>query len=107
MSVFIPLRIGKQPSRALARRRARGFRLAVELLEDRLAPSVTVNVNATSNVRAIDPNIYGTAWADTASLKDLNFTLNREGGNTASTYNWQQNAGNHGQDWFYESISEN
>ena len=51
----------------------------------------TVSIDANANKRPIDPRIYGVAFADTASLTDLNAPLNRSGGNTTTRYNWQQN----------------
>jgi hypothetical protein len=79
-------------------------RLRVEPLECRIVPA-TVAVNATSNVHAIDPNIYGTAFATTAQLSDLNIPINRNGGNASDTYSYQQDATNHGSDWYFESIA--
>jgi Glycoside hydrolase family 44/PA14 domain/Fibronectin type III domain len=76
------------------------FRLVI--LEDRLAPAV-VAVDATANVHPIDPNIYGSAFASTAQLADLNVMVNRDGGNAADTYSFVQDATNHGSDWYYES----
>ena len=67
-------------------------------------PSTTISIDASSNKHAIDPHIYGLAYADSTVLKDLNFTLNRRGGNNTSRYNWQQNVENKGSDYFYESI---
>jgi hypothetical protein len=94
--------------RALARRpcayRARR-RLLLETLEDRCLPSALVSVDAAANVHAIDPNIYGTAFASTAQLADLNVPLNRDGGNASDTYSYQQDATNHGSDWYFESIA--
>ena len=66
--------------------------------------AVTVAIDANANRHAIDPAIYGVAYADAASLADLNAPLNRRGGNNASRYNWQQNADNRGSDWFFESL---
>jgi hypothetical protein len=80
-------------------------RLDLETLESRLAPSAVVNVNAAANVHAINPDIYGTAFATTAQLADLNSTVNRDGGNSSDTYNWQADATNHASDWYYESIA--
>ena len=40
--------------------------------------------------------IYGTAFASSNQLADLNFTMNRSGGNAETRYNWQLNAHNHG-----------
>jgi len=48
--------------------------------------------DASANRRAINPNVYGTAHADTATLTDLNIFLNRNGGNNTSRYNWNVNA---------------
>src|SRR5215471_9390692 len=68
--------------------------------------AVTVSVNVTANRRAISPSIYGVAYATTAQLQELNAPLHRYGGNNTSRYNWQQNADNRGQDWYFESIAE-
>ena len=67
---------------------------------------VTVVVDVAASRRAIDPNIYGVAYATTAQLTDLNVPLNRLGGNNTSRYNWQINADNRGQDWYFESIGD-
>src|SRR5947208_1127317 len=68
--------------------------------------AVTINVDAAANKHAISPLIYGVAHAGTAALSDLNAPLNRNGGNNTSRYNWQQNADNRGNDWYYESIAD-
>lgn len=88
------------------RKRPSACRLTLEELERRLIPAVTIAVNATANVHPIDPNIYGSSYATTAQLADLNLTLNRAGGNTTSTYNWQQDASNHANDYYFESIAD-
>ena len=69
-------------------------------------PPVTISVDANVNRRPIDPNIYGVAHASTAELNDLNSPLNRNGGNNTTRYNWQLNADNRGNDWYYQSIPE-
>src|SRR5262249_32247199 len=79
-------------------------RLALEALEERTLLSVTIGVDAAANVHAISPLIYGAAFASTAQLSDLNLTISRNGGNASDTYNFQQDATNHGSDWFFESI---
>ena len=48
--------------------------------------------------------MYGVAHASGTALADLNVPLNRSGGNNTSRYNWQQNADNRGQDWYFESV---
>jgi hypothetical protein len=88
-----------------ARRRSRSSLIGTELLECRKLLTAVVNVNTTASVHTINPNIYGAAFATTAQLSDLNLSVNREGGNTASTYNWQANAANRANDWYFESIA--
>ena len=46
------------------------------------------------------------AHATTAQLNDLNGPLNRNGGNNTTRYNWQLNADNRANDWYFESIAE-
>lgn len=69
--------------------------------------AVSVSVDATAQVHPISPLIYGVAaTTDTAQvMKALNSPINRWGGNASSSYNWQLDATNHAQDWFYESIA--
>jgi hypothetical protein len=69
-------------------------------------PTVTITVDPTASRHPIDPNIYGVAHATTAQLGDLNTPLNRNGGNNTTRYNWQLNADNRGNDWYYESIAD-
>jgi hypothetical protein len=80
-------------------------RLYVVRLEDRSLPAVSIAVDASLDRHAISPMIYGTAFATTAQLADLNFTYNRSGGNAETRYNWQVNATNHASDWYFESIA--
>lgn len=67
--------------------------------------AVVITVDASANMRRIDPRIYGVAYASAAQLADLNVPLNRMGGNNTSRYNWMQNADNRGSDWYFESIA--
>ncbi len=67
---------------------------------------VTITVNAQLNRHPISPQIYGTAFATSNQLQDLNFTMNRSGGNAETSYNWQLNAHNHAADWYFESIDD-
>lgn len=68
--------------------------------------AVTITVDVAANRHAINPAIYGVAYATTAQLQDLNAPLHRYGGNNTSRYNWQLNADNRGADWYFESIAE-
>ncbi len=46
------------------------------------------------------------AFASSNELTDLNFALNRSGGNAETRYNWLVNAHNHAADWFFESLAD-
>jgi hypothetical protein len=69
-------------------------------------PPVTIAVDAAAGKHAINPNIYGVAFATPADLAALNAPLNRMGGNATSGYNWKQNATNLGNDWYFESYPQ-
>ena len=68
--------------------------------------AVTVAIDVAQSRRAINPNVYGVAYATPTQLADLNAPLNRYGGNNTTRYNWQINADNRGQDWYFQSIPE-
>ena len=67
---------------------------------------VVITVDAGLNRHPISPLIYGVAFANSNQLSDLNFTLNRSGGNAETRYNWQINAHNRGGDWYFESLAD-
>ena len=46
-------------------------------------------------------------WGCRGSLSTPGAATVRYGGNTSSSYNWQLNASNHANDWYFESIAEN
>ena len=67
---------------------------------------VLITVNAQANRNPISPLIYGVAFATSNQLADLNFTLNRSGGNNETCYNWQINAHNLDADYYFESYPD-
>jgi len=67
---------------------------------------LTITVNAQLNRHPINPQIYGVAFASSTQLQDLNSPLNRSGGNSETSYNWQINAHNHAADWYFESLPD-
>jgi PKD repeat protein len=69
-------------------------------------PTAAITVDVSGGRHAIDPRIYGIAYGTTTQLLDLNVPLNRYGGNNSSRYNWQLNADNRAQDWYFESIGD-
>ena len=83
----------------------------VTLVAGASAPPVTntlvaIVVDAQLNRHPISPLIYGVAFATSNQLSDLNFTLNRSGGNAETRYNWMINAHNHAADWYFESLPD-
>jgi hypothetical protein len=70
------------------------------------ADTATLTIDVTKNRHRISPEIYGLAFATAAQLRELNVPLNRWGGNSTTRYNWQLNASNHANDYFFESIAD-
>jgi hypothetical protein len=68
--------------------------------------NVTMQIDALANRHAISPLIYGVAFASSNQVADLNFTLNRSGGNNETRYNWLINAHNLDFDWYFESYPD-
>lgn len=67
---------------------------------------VNIQVDAAADRKAISPYIYGLAFTSTSVLLDLNYPLQRWGGNYTSRYNWQQDADNRAADWYFQSVPE-
>src|ERR1035437_7415927 len=78
------------------------FVCGAQVLAQNAPASVSVDANAGRH--PINPNIYGFAFGSKSDLAATNFAINRSGGNGTSTYNWQINAANHANDWYFESI---
>ena len=68
------------------------------------AKSVEIIVDASKARHTISPLIYGVCFGSTDQLRDLNATINRQGGNNFTRYNWHANTLNIDNDWYYESI---
>src|SRR3954462_14191437 len=92
--------------RSISVNRTRRTILRVEMLENRAVPAVAVTIDAAAARHAINPLVYGLAFADTAALNDLNAPYNRSGGNAETRYNWQLNASNRASDWYFESLPD-
>ena len=78
--------------------------VATTLLQGQSA--IDVQVNAALGRQAIDPRIYGSAYAEAAALSDLRIPVNRAGGNASTRYNWEVNASNRSADWYFESLPD-
>ena len=68
--------------------------------------ATTVNVDANASRHPISSQIYGLCFGATSDLSTLNFTMNRYGGDSSTRYNWEQNADNRGNDWYFESFAD-
>jgi len=64
-------------------------------------------VDVSSAPHPIHPEIYGLAFADAATMRELGTTVNRWGGNGVTLYNWELDTGNTASDWYYENIANN
>jgi fibronectin type 3 domain-containing protein len=63
---------------------------------------VTVTINP-ANTHAISPYIYGSNFYFGNTDPPPHLTLDRDGGNRWTAYNWENNASNAGSDFLYES----
>ena len=66
------------------------------------APTVTISIDP-AQAKAISPWIYGVNFYNQISGAPGNLTLDRTGGNRWTAYNWENNASNAGNDWYYSS----
>jgi hypothetical protein len=84
----------------------------IEFFKDSTPPptpvmsEVAITVDLGASRKPISPLIYGMSQAPDDVIKDGNITLNRQGGNAMSTYNWTLgNARNAGSDWEFRNYS--
>src|SRR5713226_3385140 len=63
---------------------------------------VTITVDPTKT-KPISPYIYGTNFYSGNTSPQPNFTLDRDGGNRWTAYNWETNASNAGSDFNYQN----
>ncbi len=66
--------------------------------------AVTVQVDASADVRPFSALIFGINHGDGARNAQIGYPLRRWGGNTATRYNWQVDVHNSASDWYYENI---
>ncbi len=62
-----------------------------------------IQVDATAGRHAISQLIYGVSYGTAKQLKALRSPVNRSGGDSASTFNYESNARSSGRDFFFES----
>jgi hypothetical protein len=73
-------------------------------LAEASGPALSVDVS--SGRHAISEDIYGMNYADEGLAADVRLPVRRFGGNAATRYNWQNDTGNRGSDWYFENVPE-
>ncbi len=68
------------------------------------APRLTVDVK--KGKHRISPLIYGINFADQKFARRVHLPVDRWGGNSTDTYNWQVRGSNHGQDWYFTNFAD-
>ncbi|MBI4317739.1 MAG: hypothetical protein HY675_04555, partial [Chloroflexi bacterium] len=70
--------------------------------------SLVVSVDASADVHAISPLIYGVSDSSGAQTwyKDMGASFVRWGGNARTRHNWEINASNAGSDWEFRNVSQ-
>ncbi len=68
-------------------------------------PALAVN-GSSADQHAISPDIYGLNFADPKLGREIGLSVDRWGGNTTDTYNWQLGSSNLGADWYFENVAD-
>ena len=66
--------------------------------------TIAVTVDATANVRPLNPLIFGAAFGDAARNAQVGYPLLRWGGNSVTRYNWQVDVNSTAFDYYFENI---
>jgi hypothetical protein len=81
--------------------------IAIGLPDIRSAePGPDLSVDVGADRHPISPAIYGTAYPDPAFAREIRCPMQRWGGDATTRYNWQADASNCGDDWFFMSGSD-
>jgi hypothetical protein len=68
------------------------------------ADTVQIQIDAGADPTPIFPAIYGANdWQRNSTSHSTGYTLQRLGGNRLTSYNWENNASNAGNDWYHSS----
>lgn len=68
------------------------------------ATGPALSVDAASGRHAISPYIYGWNFAPAGLAAQIQLPVDRRGGNSADTLNWQTGVENHSNDFFFENL---
>src|SRR4051795_13336413 len=67
-------------------------------------PGPALSVDAAAGRHAISPYIYGWNFAPFPLAAQIDLPVDRRGGNSADTLNWQTGVENHSNDYFFENL---
>ena len=67
-------------------------------------PGPALSVDAAAGRHAISPYIYGWNFAPFPFAGQIDLPVDRRGGNSADTLNWQTGVENHSNDYFFENL---
>ncbi len=74
------------------------------------ASGPTLSIDAAAGQQAISPLIYGMNFADdqgsASEASSIGLPIDRWGGNSTDTYNWQLDSTNLGNDWYFENVAD-
>ena len=68
------------------------------------ARAIDVSVDASADVHAFSPLIFGVAYGDDARAAAVGYPLRRWGGNSTTRYNWKVDVHSTAADWYFENI---
>lgn len=72
----------------------------------RHATGPTLGVDAKAGKHRISPDIYGINFADESFADAIDLPVDRWGGDTTETYNWQIRGANNGINWYFENFPD-
>ena len=72
----------------------------------RVARGPRLVVDVSKGRHRISPLIYGVNFAQRGFAKDVDLPVDRWGGNSTDTYNWQVRGSNHAADWYFTNFAD-
>jgi hypothetical protein len=72
----------------------------------RVAKGPKLTVDLARGRHRISPLVYGMNFADKGFANVVDLPVDRWGGNSTDTYNWQVRGSNHGQDWYFTNFAD-
>eukprot|EP01112_Ceratiomyxa_fruticulosa_P010552 TRINITY_DN2801_c0_g2_i1.p1 TRINITY_DN2801_c0_g2~~TRINITY_DN2801_c0_g2_i1.p1 ORF type:complete len:768 (-),score=150.73 TRINITY_DN2801_c0_g2_i1:159-2462(-) len=77
--------------------------LAFTLSNIQVSYNATVTLDFSKLGNTINPYIFGVSFGDASQIKNVGYTINRWGGNSATRYSWDYDTQNKANDWYFEN----